>query len=83
MSSNAIGLSQQAQKQVLSSDIVVVEIGGFFIGIFKDFFYFSCQGRIAIDLNFRTIADQFFDFIAYSFKIDIQIAQDIDSDSLS
>ena len=61
----------------------MVEVGGFFIGKFEDFFHFSSQGRIAIDLDFRAKADEPLDFCADSLIVEVEIAQDIDGDPLA
>src|SRR3989344_6221909 len=68
---------------MLCSYVIVTEIGSFLIGKFESFFYFPCQCRISIHLNFGAKADDFFYFSANGFVIQVHVPKNIYSNALA
>src|SRR5262245_43089191 len=65
------------------ANVIVIQICCFFVSKFEDFFHFSCECWISKYLDLRTIPHKFFNFIANSLKVDIQVSQNIDSYTLT
>ena len=68
---------------MLGTDIIMIQIRRFFIGEFEHFFHLAGESGIAIDLDFRSEADDALHFRANRIVIEIEIAQNVDGDSLA
>jgi len=66
---------------VFGADIVVVEVSGFFDGVFDDFFGTGGLGEFAHGDHFWSCADESFDFKADLSEIDFEVFENIGTDA--
>ena len=83
MGGDPVCLAEQGKQQVLSPDVIMVEVGRFFIGQLENFFDFSGKGRVSIDLDLRAKPDEPLDLRPDRIVVEVHVAQDVDGNSLT
>ena len=66
-SGNAVSLTQESEKDVLRTDVRVVQGFGFFTGKGEHLFDSRCVGNVTSDLGIGACADLLFDLHSHGF----------------
>lgn len=72
-------LAEESEEEVFGSDIVVVEVAGFFDRVLDDLFGTRCLREFAHGDHFWSGADEALDFEADLSEVDFEVFEDIGS----
>jgi hypothetical protein len=77
---DAVLLPQEAQQQMFSADVVVVEVTGLFNGVFDDLFGPRSLGQLAHCDHVRTALDQLLHFEPDLAQVNVKVLKDVRPD---
>ena len=80
---HAVAFAQEAEEDVLGTDVGVAERLGLLAGEGKDLFHAGCVRNVADHLGLGTGADLFFDLHAHRLEVEAHFGQNVDRHALA